>query len=107
METFVNTSENINPVVKVEFTMNCKVIYGFDLSLSKIFYCILFLLSESTDKFERRLALVWSFSERGIGKDNLGMGAGLVVVFMVNKPVLLDNVIYCRRWIMKPISVCG
>ena len=41
METFVNTSENINPVVKVEFTMNCKVIYGFDLSLSKYFtvYC--------------------------------------------------------------------
>ena len=31
----------------------------------------MFLLSESTDKFERRLALVWSFSERGIGKDDL------------------------------------
>ena len=33
-KTFVNTSENINPVVSVEFT---KLIYGFDLSLVKRF----------------------------------------------------------------------
>ena len=33
---------------------------------------------ESTDKFERRLSLVWSFfSERGFGKDDL-QGGGRV-----------------------------
>ena len=36
-KTFVNTSENMNPVFKVEFTMNSKVIWGFDISLVKRF----------------------------------------------------------------------
>ena len=42
LKTFVNTYENINPDFKVEFTMDCKVIYGFDLSLSKRFHCFNF-----------------------------------------------------------------
>ena len=45
---------------------------------------------ESTDKFERRLTLVWSFFfERGFGKDDLqGGGRELKVVFMVNKSIM-------------------
>ena len=35
-KTIVNTSENINPVVKAEFTMDCKVIYGFDFHLVNV-----------------------------------------------------------------------
>ena len=54
--------------------MDCKDIYGFDLSLSTTSQCLLFLLSESTDRFERTLALVGSFSERGFGKDDLRGG---------------------------------
>ena len=40
VETFVNTSWNLN----LEFTMDCKVIYGFDLSLSKMFHCFDFCI---------------------------------------------------------------
>ena len=50
--------------------MKCKVIYGFDPSLSKTFLYKFFFFLESTDRFEQRLALVWSFSERGFGKDH-------------------------------------
>ena len=39
IKTFVNTSENINPGFKGEFTTDCKVNYGFDLQLSKMFHC--------------------------------------------------------------------
>ena len=42
--------------------MNCKVINGFDLLLSKTFHC---LLLKSTDEFKRKLALARSFSLRG------------------------------------------
>ena len=42
-------------------------------------------LSEIIDKFERRLALVWFFSEGGFGKDDLRGGEVILeVVFMVN-----------------------
>ena len=53
--------------------MKCKVIYGFDPSLSKTFHGLLFLLSESTDEFERRLALVWFgfFLREDFGKVDL------------------------------------
>ena len=33
-KAFVNTSENINPVVLSRITMDCKVIFGFNYSLS-------------------------------------------------------------------------
>ena len=85
--------------------MDCKVIYVFHLSLCKAWHCLLFLLSKSTYKFEQRLASFWSFSERGSGKADLPGGAELEIVFMVKKPVLVDNVIYFSGWIMSPISV--
>ena len=44
--------------------MDCKVIYGFDLSLVKVSLFV-YLLSESTNIFERRLVLVWSFLQDG------------------------------------------
>ena len=34
----MNTSEKFNPVFTMEFTMDFKVIYGFDLSLCKTFH---------------------------------------------------------------------
>ena len=64
--------------------MDCKVIYGFDLSLSKSFHSLLFLLSESTEKFEQRLALVWSFSKMGFGKDNIQGGGGKLYLWSTN-----------------------
>ena len=42
-KTYVDTSENINQVVYVEFTMNCKVIYGFDFH-QQTFQCFNFPL---------------------------------------------------------------
>ena len=66
-----------------------KVICGFDISLSKTFHCLLFLLSESSDKLEQRLALVSVSSERGFGKDDLREGGGLESVFMVNNYLVL------------------
>ena len=41
-----NTSENIYPIAQVEFTMDCKVICGFDLSHGKTFPCFDFPLLE-------------------------------------------------------------
>jgi len=49
----------------VGLTINCKVIYGFDLSLFVVSF------SESIDRFEQRLVLVWGFSEGGFGKNDL------------------------------------
>jgi len=60
----------------VELTIDCKVVYGFDLSLSKTFPCLLFLC-------RRVLALVWFFSKGGFGKDDLRGEVFLEVVFMV------------------------
>ena len=54
--------------------MDCKVIYGFYLLLSKTFHCLLFLLSESTDELEWTLALVWSFLWKCFGKEYLRGG---------------------------------
>ena len=34
-----NTSKNIYPIAYVEFTMDCKVICGFNLSNGKKFHC--------------------------------------------------------------------
>ena len=34
VKTLGNTSENINPVVLSRITMDCKVIFGFNYSLS-------------------------------------------------------------------------
>ncbi len=59
LKTFVNTSKNINQVVQDEFTMDCKVICGFDFSLVNVSLFFVFLLSES--RIQRncgRIALV-------------------------------------------------
>ena len=53
-------------------------------------------LSEIIDKFERRLALVWFFSEGGFGKDDLREGVVfLEVVFMVNNTVSFYVSVIC------------
>ena len=50
----------------MEFTIDCKVIYGFYLLLSKTLHCLLLLLSESKDEF-------WfgDCVREGFGKDDL------------------------------------
>ena len=65
-KTFVNTSENINPIFKVEFPLDCKVIYEFDLSLSKTFHCFGFPLSGQRG---RAGEIVWFGF--GAGKDDM------------------------------------
>ena len=69
-KTFVNTSENINPIVYVKFNMDYKVICGFDLSLVKHFTDGIFLLSKSTEKID--VELLWfGISQGFFGKDDL------------------------------------
>ena len=66
----------------MELTIDCKVVYGFDLSLSKTFPCLLFLC-------RRVLALVWGFSEGGFGKDDLrGVGRFFLEVVFIVKNLL-------------------
>ena len=42
----------------MEFAMDCKVIYGFKLSLGKTFHCFDFPLSEY--RWSRQKCLVWT-----------------------------------------------
>ena len=74
--------------------------------IAKLFMNLIFLLknvslfdnplSEIIDKFERRLALVWFFSEGGFGKDDLREGVVfLEVVFMVNNTVSFYVSVIC------------
>ena len=70
--------------------MDCKVIYGFDLSLSKTFHCLLFFFSQRVQN------IVGNFCERGFGKDDLREGVVfLEVVFMVNNTVSFYVSVIC------------
>ena len=103
-KTFVNTSENINPVVKVEFTMDCKVIYGFDLSLSKRFTVCSCLLSESRDKLNGnmlwfRVSPRWVLVKTTYGRKGMGVEIG----FMINKILVFQLIIFNSDFSLKLI----
>ena len=54
--------------------MDCKVICGFDYSLTKIIhYLVLFVRVQRNCHSN---AWVWNFSERGFGKDDINMQNG-------------------------------